>query len=440
MGTRTRRGDSLYERRRRAAVWNDVLPDRYPDAIVRTTRREEVPNVVAETGCEEHRIAVKSGGHNWLGACLRDGGILLDLGGLDAVEVDVGNALARVEPGATHKTLADAIVPHGFAFPIGHCPTVGLGGYLLAGGFGWNPRTWGPACWSVQAVDVVTADGEELTITETHHPELFWAARGAGAGFPAIATRFHVRLMELPVVIIRRVGYAAESLPLLMGWAAEKVTTLPEGAELTLIVRRPWSGSDRKLRVLVAATAFGNTRDEAESVLAHALCDIPIQGMPLYDSGIAGVALNELEGDGGWEQGLRYAADTCWVSSGVEEVGRVVEQAMQEAPSDLSRAVIPFGIFPERRVDAALSGLGLHWVNIYATWADPKDDAANTDWARRSMSNLAPWIDGHYIGESDVSAEPGRVRKSFLPANWARLRKVASTYDPGGRLYGFLGN
>jgi FAD/FMN-containing dehydrogenase len=50
--------------------------------------------------------------------------------------------------------LSPFIRSHGYLFPGGHCPTVGLGGYLLQGGQGWNGRLWGWACESVLAVDV----------------------------------------------------------------------------------------------------------------------------------------------------------------------------------------------------------------------------------------------------------------------------------------------
>ena len=142
------RGHPEYEQARAATVWNAVVPARRPDAIARPASGDEVAELVRGARARGERIAIKSGGHNWRGAYLRDSGLLIDLVDLSRIEVDVERAVARVEPGATHQLLADAIVPHGLGFPIGHCATVGLGGYLLAGGYGWNPRQWGPACWS----------------------------------------------------------------------------------------------------------------------------------------------------------------------------------------------------------------------------------------------------------------------------------------------------
>ena len=69
-----------------------------------------------------------------------------------------------------------------------------VGGYLLQGGYGWNGRVHGPACMSVEAIDVVTADGTLVHADAEQNAELLWAARGAGPGFFGVVTRFHLRL------------------------------------------------------------------------------------------------------------------------------------------------------------------------------------------------------------------------------------------------------
>ena len=83
-------------------------------------------------------------------------------------------------------------------FPGGHCPTVGIGGFLLQGGQGWNARGWGWAAEYVVAIDVVTADGELVRASEDENADLFWAARGAGPGFFGVVTRFHLRTLPKP--------------------------------------------------------------------------------------------------------------------------------------------------------------------------------------------------------------------------------------------------
>ena len=47
------------------------------------------------------------------------------------------------------------------------------------------------------AMDVVTADGLEVTASETSNPDLFWAMRGAGQNF-GIVTKFRYKIFDYP--------------------------------------------------------------------------------------------------------------------------------------------------------------------------------------------------------------------------------------------------
>ena len=212
------RDDPEYEGLREAALWNGIVPDRYPDAIARPSSGAEVAELVRTAGERRLRIAIKSGGHNWRGAFLRDGGLLLDLGGLNRIEVDTERR-RRVEPGATHQVLADALVPHALGFPIGHCPSVGLGGYLLAGGYGWNPRIWGPACWSVAAIDAIELDGEERLVDGERARPVLGRPRRRGR-LPGDRDPVSPALQSLPRSP-RCDRTTASRLPDLLAWSAE---------------------------------------------------------------------------------------------------------------------------------------------------------------------------------------------------------------------------
>jgi FAD/FMN-containing dehydrogenase len=151
-------------------VWNQLAPERRPDVIVRVA---SVPDVVAAVDfARGHglRLAVRSGGHAWCGAALRDGGMLVDVANLDAIQIDGPRATAAIGPGAVSLDLAQRLARDRFAFPLGHCGSVRVGGYLLGGGVGWNAGAWGPACAGIEAVDVVTAEGRLLRATADEHP------------------------------------------------------------------------------------------------------------------------------------------------------------------------------------------------------------------------------------------------------------------------------
>jgi FAD/FMN-containing dehydrogenase len=426
------RDDSGYSSLREAVVWNGVVPERYPDAIATVTDRSQVAGLVRDAIEDGRRVAVRSGGHNWRAAFLRDGGLLLDFGELSAVEVDTERRIASIEPGATHKVLADALVPLGLGFPIGHCPTVCLGGYLLAGGYGWNPRIWGPACWSVEAVDAVTTEGEEIRIDESE-PDLFWAARGGGGGFPAVATRFHLRVRPLPKIASVRSDHPLDRLPELLAWSAG-LEGMPAGNEISLIAHRPDGGDGM---ATVQASGFADTEGSALGLAAAAADDAPGPAAPDRRE-MPDVALNDLEGEGAWVEGRRYAVDMCWVDGSYERVGEICEEAIRAAPSADSRIVLAWGFAPPGGPDVAQTANGTLTVNLYAIWDDPAKDDANEAWVRAAMAELDPLITGFYAGESDLGAGEDRPRRCYPPEKWERLTEIRGRYDPQRRKFGFL--
>ena len=171
-GALLRRGDAAYEAARRATMWNALVPDRFPDVIVQAASEADAVRAVRLARREDLRIGVRAGGHSWAGNHVRDGGMLLDVSRLDEVTVDPAAMRATVQPGKEGAALLKELAAHDLFFPGGHCVGVCVGGYLLQGGFGWNGRVHGPACMSVEAIDVVTAEGELVRADATHHPDL----------------------------------------------------------------------------------------------------------------------------------------------------------------------------------------------------------------------------------------------------------------------------
>src|SRR3954464_2530358 len=157
--------------------------DRRPAVIVRAGDASDVSRVVnlaRETGAE---LAVRSGGHSRAGHGTSEGGIVLDLSAMNAVEIDADGRTAWAQTGVTAGDYTKATGEHGLATGLGDTPTVGLGGITLGGGIGFLVRKSGLAIDDVLAADVVTADGELLEVDEETHADLFWALRGGGGNF-----------------------------------------------------------------------------------------------------------------------------------------------------------------------------------------------------------------------------------------------------------------
>ena len=174
--------------------------DRRPAAIVHAADASEVAravNLARETGAE---LAVRSGGHSRAGHGTSDGGIVLDLSEMNAVEIDAGARTAWAQPGVEAGDYTRATGEHGLATGLGDTASVGVGGITLGGGIGFLVRKNGLTIDDVLGAEVVTADGELLEVDGENHPDLFWALRGGGGNF-GVVTRLRFRLHEIDEVV-----------------------------------------------------------------------------------------------------------------------------------------------------------------------------------------------------------------------------------------------
>jgi hypothetical protein len=171
--------------------------DLHPAAIVQVASMDDVRRALAlarETGAE---LAIRSGGHSGAGYGTTEGGVVIDLRNLDAIEVDPSTKTLWAEAGATASEVSKAAAEHGLAIGFGDTGSVGIGGITTGGGIGYLVRKHGLSIDNVLAADIVTADGELRRADADTNPDLFWAIRGGGGNF-GVVTRFQYRLADLP--------------------------------------------------------------------------------------------------------------------------------------------------------------------------------------------------------------------------------------------------
>ncbi|MGW7025498.1 FAD-binding oxidoreductase [Streptomyces decoyicus] len=446
-----RRGDPGYEKARSAAVWNERRPGRFPEAIVRAASEAEVAQAVTYARARGLQVAMCSGGHNWSGSSLRDRGLLLDLSALRECRVapatGTAPATAMVEPAATGQELVAVLTPQDLAFPVGHCPTVAVGGFLLAGGLGWNSRAWGASCASVEEIRAVTADGRTVVCSETLNPDLFWAVRGAGPGFCAVVTRFRLALHPHPASIMATsLTFPLAEVARVAEWAERVARGLPPYVETAFVLvpsGPPADSAPAGPRITVSATAFAATRSEALRAL-EPFADCPFGELAVARHPPAPQSFAALhEGAAAaWPPAHRYAADTLWSQESYATQLTRIADLLARAPSGKSLVlapVQPVSGHPALLRNMAFSPLGESYFVCYAVWDDPADDETHARWLREVMAAADPQGDGfHFIAETDLEADAARARRSYTPAAWDRLQEIKAQWDPENVFHSYL--
>ena len=132
--------------------------DPRPAVIVRPVDDADVASAIALAREAGLPLAVRSGGHSGAGHSTADGGLVIDLRDMTAIDIDVAGRTAWAEAGLTAAEFTTATAEHGLAVGFGDTGSVGLGGLTLGGGVGYLARKHGLTIDHLIAADVVTAD------------------------------------------------------------------------------------------------------------------------------------------------------------------------------------------------------------------------------------------------------------------------------------------
>ncbi|MEY2953180.1 MAG: hypothetical protein RLZZ401_1267 [Pseudomonadota bacterium] len=173
----------------------------------------------------EHRqpFAVRSGGHSYAGFSTTTG-LLISVRHIKQVAFDLERRIATVGAGASNQDIADVLRHTNLAIPSGRCPTVGVSGLVLGGGWGFSATRSGLTADSLLASNIVLADNRRavargpsslgnadgMPAGETENADLFWALRGGGGGNFGVNTSFTFRLSEASPVTLFNILWPGE--------------------------------------------------------------------------------------------------------------------------------------------------------------------------------------------------------------------------------------
>ncbi|MSO96395.1 MAG: FAD-binding oxidoreductase [Thermoleophilia bacterium] len=186
-----------------AAAWpnNANYADVVPTAVANCASVADISRCLRWVRETDSVFAIRSGGHNYAGFSTTVG-LLIDVRYMNAVSFDPGTGLVRVGAGANNADVANVLRVHGVSMASGRCPTVGISGLVLGGGWGFSATRHGPTCDSLVATDVVLADTSVVRANEKEHADLFWGLRGAAGGNLGVNSSFTIQTYAAPDVTV----------------------------------------------------------------------------------------------------------------------------------------------------------------------------------------------------------------------------------------------
>jgi FAD/FMN-containing dehydrogenase len=404
--------------------------DWYPAAVVRARTEDDIAATVTLVRTAGASLAVHGGGHSIAHHGMSDGGIVLDLSAMKALQVDPERRTAWAEAGLTAGELLAGVGEHGLVIGFGDTGTVGIAGITLGGGIGYLSRLHGLTIDNVLAADVVTADGELVRADADSHPDLFWAIRGGGGNF-GVVTRFLYRLHELPTVdggmlvlpatpqVIASVIALAEAAPdelslIVNVMVAPPLPFLPEEVHGTLIV--------------MALVCYAGDAAAGERAIAPFRAIAP----PLVDL-VHPSTYPELFPPEPEDMHPIASIRNLFLNGVDEAAAALIIDRLRTADADMAAVNLRALGGAIGRVPAADTAFAHRnrriMANVAALGFSPDGFAARETWASDFADALRDGDSAAYV--NFVGDEgPQRVHDAYPPATWNRLAAVKRRYDP----------
>jgi FAD/FMN-containing dehydrogenase len=418
-------------------VWNGRI-DRHPALVVRCASTDDVAAAVNFARDNELVISVRGGGHSTPGYSTCDGGIVIDLGPMNRVDVDPAAKTARVQGGARWGDLDGASQEHGLAVTGGRVSTTGVAGLALGSGSGWLERVYGVTCESLVSAEVVLADGSVVRASEDENADLFWGLRGGGGNF-GVVTEFEFRLHPVgPILMGGLLLYPREQARELMRTYRDFIAKAPDEVcgGLALMTAPPEEFVPEEVRgkpaVGVVYCYVGPPEEGAEALkpLREALTPVVemVQPMPY-------AAIQQML-DGGNPYGIREYFKIDWMRELSDDAIDVVLEHAENMPAPFAQVIFaPMGGAVSRTDSGAmaLTVPDAPWAYFCLTmWMDPAEDDRNVGWTRGFAEAMRTFAIGTAAFPNFIEADEGigRLRATYGDDKYERLVELKSKWDP----------
>ncbi|WMT91451.1 LLM class flavin-dependent oxidoreductase [Pelagibacterium sp. H642] len=407
-------GDFRYGGVRHSYVWSGR-----PGLVIKPQNAGEVSEAVLYARAQDVPLSVRSGGHGISGRSTNRGGIVIDLGAMNGIEVlDAERGLVRLGPGARWSEVAAKLAEHGLAMSSGDYGGVGVGGLATAGGLGYLARKFGLTIDHVVAAEIVLADGRIVRADAENEPDLFWAIRGAGGNF-GIVTAFELAAYRLGnIVQAIQVFDGSDMAGILERWGGLVEASPREVTSFLMAVGR--RGGQPPVAQAITVYAGEDTDAAAEAI--NALSEAgPIIEQRAYLVPYPAIIAQP----GGEHHGGGAVIRSGLVEHFTPEIARRASALLSSGAANLLQVRSVGGAVNDVPSDAMAYPHRTQNFSLIAAGSRGSADVLDALW-----DQLRPLLDGMYLN-FETDTHPDRLTEAFPEPALSRLRALKRRYDPG---------
>jgi FAD binding domain/Berberine and berberine like len=421
--------DPVYEESRQE--WNRAI-NKFPLVIVYCERKQDVVNAIfwARKRCVSIRI--RSGGHHYEGYSTGDLVLVIDISRLNTLELDKHRNILKIEAGAKNTEVYDLVGSNGYVFPGGTCPTVGVSGFTLGGGWGFSSRLYGLGCDSLIELELVNYQGRLIKANRNCNPDLFWACRGAGGGNFGVVVSMTFQLpepTENTVTFVRffYVGTTMEKQAQVMNvWQ----NWLP-GLDNRMTVSASFYNEEGEGLGIFASGFFYGSAEHAREIL-QPFAEVEGFRVELEESSFL-EAVKKVEAAFPPSEKFKSTGRFVQRSYSLCELENIAGLVQDSAKGSVYAAVTFYALGGEimnvgKRDTAFFYRDSRYIMSVQSIWTEDAFAKENSKWVRERFEYIKRITKGSYVNFpiSDLR----NYEQKYFGGNAKRLDKVNKKYDP----------
>jgi len=399
-------------------------------------------SINASVACSVSNYSVLSGGHSAAGYSLNENGIVINLrphfsdmkytcssGSCDTPEMYIEAGARWSEVYTYIQSQQEQVLAIG-----GGCPQVGIGGFLLGGGFSFLSRSYGLGSDNIVSLQMVLANGSLVECSATQNQDLFWASQGGGGGNFGVVTSFVVSLQrpKADAMLIGEICWPPFDRDVILAlWKLwfSKWKTMPDWLDVDPVWLPITEDADPRMFCMTVICNNENDicAEELQVYLDYQPTYNTLAYEPFLDWQLQNVNITSAQ------EGLLYLTSGFLEEDAltVDTISELMD-SMQKAPSTKSLVLFHVGggaITKKSATETAYVHRSAELlIQLKAIWTDATDTNKNIQWVKDTRQIVAPYLNGSYINYID--RELDNWQEAYYGQNYPRLLAIKKLVDP----------
>ena len=408
--------------------WNRAI-EKHPLVIVYCQENQDVIQAIKWAKQYGVPFRIRSGTHHYEGYSTGDQLLVIDVSCMNRIELN--ETTVKVQGGVRNRELYEAVCGAGYPFPGGGCPTVGVAGYTLGGGWGYSSRLFGLGCDQLIEAEVITAEGQLIVANANQHEDLFWALRGSGGGNFGVVTSLTYRLPEkIEMATLINIDYEHVGFAKVVD-VALRYQRFFKNLDRRLNLKMAMYNSETKGKGVKLTGLFYGSKEEAQDLLSlfQDATDFDFDYMTVLQ------ANREIQDSHPEFEMYRSGGRFIHRDYSADELLTLLDLSDERAQGSLYTAITFYGLGGaiadiEKDETAFYYRDASFILGFQSVWEDPKYRAINNEWVLERFNVLATYTRGSFINFPIV--QPGDYEKNYYGDNLEALKAVKRKYDPEG--------